>query len=207
MQLFNANNNAKSLEQELTWLEKILQKRAEYAQNNTLIEDSFLLNSPPPLLSNTSNYANLCEDLAKKTQEIHKKEFSEAELYFLSLANVFPNENNEIEGKEVFDLYINLIENKNPDFVSQKVHLKKMQSILTKFVFSIFDDPQGKTKRKLICFADIDKKQVKFNNNDNNKETDAKTYGFVYLQGYKQVYDEKYGLDNTKFEDTDNFIL
>lgn len=130
--------------------------------------------------------------------------FSKSELNFLEKANISPNAENKIEGSKVFHLYIDLIENKNPDFIAQKISLKTLQGILSKFVFSIFDDKQGNTRRKLIDFADIEK--VSKNNYQNN-QTDGTSYGFIYLARYNEIYDELFGLDDSQFEASENLIL
>jgi len=110
-----------------------------------------------------------------------------------------------MEGEAVFDLYIQLIENKNPDFITQKISLKTLQGVLSKFVFSIFDDPKGNTRRKLIAFADIEK--AKESSHYQQTGNDGTSYGFIYLARYKEVYQEEFGLDDNKFNDFENCIL
>lgn len=165
-----------------------------------------------------SNITNLnFQDTNKKFQLIEQKNisvfvpllvpadtFSKSELKFLETANILPNAECKIEGSKVFDLYINLIENKSPDFIKQKVGLKTLQGIIAKFVFSIFDDSKGNTRRKLIAFADIEKVNK---NNYQNSGTDGTSYGYVYLARYEKVYDEIFGLDDSKFEASENCIL
>lgn len=130
--------------------------------------------------------------------------FSKNELGFLAKASIQHNSENKIKGDAVFDLYIDLIENKKPDFISQKVNLKTLQGILSKFVFSIFDDAEGNTRRQLIAFADIEKVQK---NEFQETESDGTSYGFLYLARYNEVYDEIFGLDDTQFDNIENNIL
>ncbi len=165
-----------------------------------------------------SNITNLnFQDTNKKFQLIEQKNisvfvplpipadtFSNSELKFLEIANIYPNSEGKIEGSQVFDLYIQLIENRNPDFITQKVSLKTLQGVLSKFVFSIFDDSKGNTRRKLIAFSDIEKVSK---NNEQTVETAGKSYGFVYLARYNEVYNEEFGLDDSKFETSENCIL
>ncbi len=165
-----------------------------------------------------SNITNLnFQDTNKKFQLIEQKNisvfvpllvpadtFSKSELKFLETANILPNAECKIEGSKVFDLYINLIENKSPDFIKQKVGLKTLQGIIAKFVFSIFDDSKGNTRRKLIAFADIEKVNK---NNYQNSGTDGTSYGYVYLARYEEIYNEIFGLDDSKFEASENCIL
>lgn len=131
--------------------------------------------------------------------------FSKNELDFLEKTGIKPNQENKMEGEAVFDLYIQLIENKNPDFITQKINLKTLQGILSKFVFSIFDDPKGNTRRKLIAFADIEK--VKGSSHYQQTDNDGTSYGFIYLARYQEVYQEEFGLDDNKFKDFENCIL
>jgi CRISPR-associated endonuclease/helicase Cas3 len=135
---------------------------------------------------------------------ISTQDFSANELIFLERANIKPNQENKIAGEQVFDLYINLIENKSPDFITQKVNLRTLQGVLSKFVFSVFDDAKGHTRRKLIAFADIEKVKK---NEFSQTENDGTTYGFLYLARYHQVYNEEFGLDDSKFDDFENCIL
>ncbi len=135
---------------------------------------------------------------------IPKDTFTKSDLRFLEKADV-PLQNDKVEGAHIFDLYIKLIENKSADFIGRQVNIKTLQGILSKFVFSIFDDSKGKTRRKLIAFADIEKVK-KENQSDENQGT---TYGYIYLARYKdnQLYSEEFGLDTTKFDDFENAIL
>ncbi len=165
-----------------------------------------------------SNITNLnFQETNKKFQLIEQKNisvfvplpvpadtFSKNELKFLKEANILPNAEDKIEGSKVFDLYINLIENKSPDFITQKVSLKILQGILSKFVFSIFDDSKGNIRRKLIAFADIEK--INTSHHQKN-DTDGTIYGFMYLARYEEVYDELFGLDDSLFEASENCIL
>ncbi len=124
-----------------------------------------------------------------------EENFSRQELDFLKKAAVITENDKEVNGSKVFDLYINLIENRASDFISQQVNLKTLQGILSKFVFSIFDDSKGKNQRKLILFSDLERKNLL----DNEENT---TYGYFYLEHYKDVYDEEFGLDESKLNNS-----
>ncbi|MDO5523933.1 MAG: CRISPR-associated helicase Cas3', partial [Bacteroidia bacterium] len=58
-----------------------------------------------------------------------EKIFSDDDLLFLAQNNVYPNEKEQIEGSDVFDLYLSFIHNKT-DFTSQKIREKKLQGIM-----------------------------------------------------------------------------
>ncbi len=130
--------------------------------------------------------------------------FSENELFFLKEANIISVTDICVEGSRVFDFYIELIENKQSDFINRKIELKILQAIMSKYIFSLFDDSKGKTRKQLICFADIEKINNNFQKHSIN---DGTTYGFIYLSRYKEIYDEISGLDVTQFDCTDNCIL
>lgn len=117
-----------------------------------------------------------------KTEEI----FNRSELNFLEQNNVFPNEQNMIRGKEIFDLYINLIHNKI-DFTQQLIRGKILQSILSKFTFSIF--ASNKIEAELMHFYDKEKSEQ----------------GYFYIERWKDIYSIEEGLDSNKLggiEDT-----
>lgn len=128
--------------------------------------------------------------------------FSKNELTFLAKAGIVA-QNDKISGKSVFDLYMDLVENKRKDFIAQKVGMQTLQGIISKFIFSLFDDAGGRTRKKLISFSDIGKakRQIVM------QENDGTTYGYIYLSHYSNVYDENTGLDDTKFDASENFIL
>ncbi|MDR1370296.1 MAG: CRISPR-associated helicase Cas3' [Dysgonamonadaceae bacterium] len=97
-----------------------------------------------------------------KTEEI----FNHSELNFLEQNHVFPNKQNMICGEKVFDLYLNLIHNK-VDFTHQLISGKILQSILSKFTFSIF--ASNKIEAELIHFYDKEKSEQ----------------GYFYIQRWK----------------------
>lgn len=136
------------------------------------------------------------------TPDTREKVFSDQELYFLKQANILPNSAHCIEGEEVFGLYSDLINNRRTDFTQQQVSMKTIQGIISKFVFSVFDDKKGKMRNNLISYADTEK--FKSHNNENN---DGLLYGFVYLSHYQDVYDETFGLNESAFDSVENCIL
>ncbi|MCC5943859.1 MAG: CRISPR-associated helicase Cas3' [Bernardetiaceae bacterium] len=133
---------------------------------------------------------------------IHSNSFSTNEKEFLKIAKIHPNDTDKFEGSEIFDLYIDLIENKKADFIAQKVSMKTLQGIISKYVFSIFDDAKGNTRQKLIQKADIEKITARI-----GQESKITSYGYIYLEYYADVYDEIGGLDDSKFETFENYIL
>lgn len=114
--------------------------------------------------------------------------FNKSELNFLSENNVFPDSDNKICGELVFNFYLSLIESSQP-FFSKRVQLKQLQSILSKYVFSLF--ASEKTKNKLIEFMDLEKSE----------------YGYFYMSGWRGFYSEENGVDEYAFEYIENQFL
>lgn len=105
--------------------------------------------------------------------------FNESELQFLEQNEIYPNEQNKISGKKVFDLYLDSIHNKI-DFTQQQIRSKVLQSIISKYVFSIFASP--KIENKLVHFYDMDKSD----------------YGYIYIERWQDIYSIEQGLDAKK---------
>src|SRR5690606_2279094 len=80
--------------------------------------------------------------------------FTKSELNFLRQNQVYPNEKNEIEGAEVFDIYLHLIHYKQ-DFVKQKTEEKILQGIMARYVFSLF--ATDKIENQIVLFSDEEK--------------------------------------------------
>lgn len=112
----------------------------------------------------------------KEAGEYAESVFTFSELEFLKENGIFPNEKNEIEGDKVFDLYIKSIYNKI-DFTQQQIRKKVLQSLLSKYTFSVFAN--DKIERTLMHFYD--------------KEKSA--YGYLYLSRWKDIYSVEKGLD------------
>ncbi|MDD2200171.1 MAG: CRISPR-associated helicase Cas3' [Bacteroidales bacterium] len=105
--------------------------------------------------------------------------FNDSELYFLEQNGIYPNEQNKISGKEVFDLYIDSIHNKI-EYTQQQIRSKILQSLMSKYVFSIFVSPI--IENKLVHFYDMDKSD----------------YGYIYIERWKAIYAIEQGLDAKK---------
>src|SRR5690625_269105 len=117
-----------------------------------------------------------------------EENYNKSELSFLSENNIFPDNDNKICGDLVFDLYLSLIQSSQP-FFSKRIQLKQLQSILSKYVFSLF--ASEKTKTKLIEFMDIEKSE----------------YGYFYMNRWRDFYSEESGVDEYAFENIENQFL
>ncbi|MFM9949676.1 MAG: CRISPR-associated helicase Cas3' [Saprospiraceae bacterium] len=115
--------------------------------------------------------------------------FSNTELEFLKKAGVFQTGDKTVDGEAIWTLYRDLLWRKKEDFVRQKIDLKTMQGILSKFTFSIFDTPQMRTK-----FASF---------YDEEKSLDE----YLYLSEHKKIYSYETGLIMKELENTEYQLL
>ncbi len=114
--------------------------------------------------------------------------FNLTELGFLSEYYVFPNENNEIEGEKVFDIYLNLIHNKQ-EYIRQKTSEKILQGIMSKYVFSLF--ATEKIKRQIIHFSDGEKSE----------------FGYIYIDQWSDFYNTETGMRDDDFNSNETQFL
>ncbi len=117
-----------------------------------------------------------------------EKVFSDNDLNFLAKNNIYPNHNNEINGEDVFNLYINTINNK-VDFSKQKLKEKTLQGIMSKFVISLFASKN--IENKIIEFSDLPK-------ND---------YGYFYIRDWAKFYDVNFGMNDKMFNSNETQFL
>lgn len=104
--------------------------------------------------------------------------FTKAELAFLNDNDIVESEEG-ICGVEVFDLYLAIIQHKI-DFLSQRIREKQLQSILSKYVFSVFATKD--LEEQLVRFSDVDKS----------------AYGYQYLAHWNDFYTVEGGMDMSK---------
>jgi CRISPR-associated endonuclease/helicase Cas3 len=114
--------------------------------------------------------------------------FSVNELKFLKSQNIQPNNDNKIEGTKVFELYLNLLEQRG-DITSKKIADRVMQGILSKFLIQLIGSK--KIKSEIIHWQDIEKSDK----------------GYVYLTRWDEIYDEKFGIKDFKFESSETQFL
>jgi CRISPR-associated endonuclease/helicase Cas3 len=122
--------------------------------------------------------------------EAEKKDpvFTYNDLVFLKNYGVFPSSENEISGEEVFDLYIRII-NTPMAFHDRKLELKRLQPIISKFVFSLF--ATKKISAQIIHFSDEEKSE----------------YGYKYIERWKNFYKLEYGIDDSEFYSNETQFL
>ena len=122
---------------------------------------------------------NIPITIGSEVDEHREHIFSSAELVFLEDNEVLPNERNEISGEKVFEIYLQSIRNKI-DFTQQQIRIKILQSVMSKYVFSIFASP--KIENELVHFYDKEKSE----------------FGYTYIQRFPDIYSIEQGLDAKK---------
>lgn len=114
--------------------------------------------------------------------------FTQSELDFLRLYKVYPNDENEIEGKKVFDVYLSLIHNKQ-EFTKQKTEEKILQGIMSKYVFSLF--ASDKIEKQITHYTDEEKSE----------------YGYKYIEHWSNFYNIKSGMRDSDFNSNETQFL
>ena len=109
--------------------------------------------------------------------EVGKKHFNKQDLEAFGL---YPNERDMISGEDVFQKYLELVENKDSDFVLKNIHLKKIAGIMSQFIISVFPNQVKKLKE----YTDPEEK-----------------YGYIYLLNWQDVYSYQSGFDMEKIKE------
>jgi CRISPR-associated endonuclease/helicase Cas3 len=122
---------------------------------------------------------NIPIEIESAIDGIKENIFNSSELLFLKKNGVVSNQKNEISGDDVFEIYIQFIRNKI-EFTQQQIRKKTLQSIMSKYIFSIFASP--KIENELVHFYDKEKSD----------------YGYLYLERWKDIYSIEQGLDAKK---------
>jgi len=107
--------------------------------------------------------------------------FNQSDLEALSIST---DDDNKVSGEEVFEKYIELVENKGADFTSKNIDLKKMGGIMSQFIISVFPNQLKKLKEYTLP---------------------EEQYGYEYLINWQIIYNYKNGFDMDKIKE-DIFI-
>jgi len=89
-----------------------------------------------------------------------------------------------LNGIDVWNKYSNIINDQDEDFVKNKIQMKKIQSLMSLFTFSIF--PSGKDYEVIRTYG-------------------REEYGYLYLESNKDIYSFENGI-NTAFFSESNFL-
>lgn len=101
--------------------------------------------------------------------------FSESELLLLEQQQCYREGDAEVEGEQVFGLYVNTVKNKSGDFIGDREARQRLQSVMSKFTISVY--PQLAEKLRVPT-----------------PKMDWNNYGFVYLHKPHHVYSYEEGL-------------
>lgn len=116
--------------------------------------------------------------------------FSDEDLKFLNRFGAYTSGENEVCGERVWEVYEHLIQNRSKGFdIKEKVDFKVLQSIMSKYTFSLVAFSKMIPKLREFCLnADL-------------------TYGYYYLSHHKTVYSEEAGLLESQFNATENYFI
>jgi|AntAceMinimDraft_17_1070374.scaffolds.fasta_scaffold01176_4 CRISPR-associated endonuclease/helicase Cas3 len=106
---------------------------------------------------------------------INKKYFNTEDLKSF---NIKSNKNGKVSGEDVFQVYMNIIDNKEQKFIKKNINLKKLAGIISQFMISIFHNQ----KKLLKEYCDIEKEK----------------YGISYLLNWKDIYSYEGGFNIEK---------
>ncbi|HDP67991.1 MAG TPA: CRISPR-associated helicase Cas3' [Candidatus Marinimicrobia bacterium] len=110
--------------------------------------------------------------------------FSEQDLTFLRALGAYDGKGN-VEGKQVWQSYLNIVHNRNEDFIKQRIELKKIYGIMSQFMFSIY--AHSNQLNELLRFSDGES---------------HKNYEMLYLEEWQKVYDYHSGIRDEEFNNT-----
>ncbi|HED05344.1 MAG TPA: hypothetical protein ENI61_01510 [Ignavibacteria bacterium] len=125
-------------------------------------------------------------DIPIRISNSEEVNFTEEELTFLIEKDKHSKEKTFVSGKKVWDLYCDIIQNKDEDFIEQKIQKIIMQGLISKFSFSI----------------GIYSKNFKFLSAWSCEE---EKYGFYKLNDVDKFYDYCSGIKKLEFKDTNFF--
>ena len=110
--------------------------------------------------------------------------FSRQDLEFLGTLQAYDGEGH-VEGKNVWQAYLDIVHNRNKDFIKQNIDLKKIYGIMSQFIFSIY--AHSNQLDELLRFSDGESHE---------------NYEMLYLEEWQNVYDYKSGIKDEEFKNT-----
>lgn len=130
----------------------------------------------------------------EKYKEKEHANFSFNELSFLKKTTCLNLDERQVSGKKVWELYISLVRNKNRSYIARTIDLKIISGIMSKFIFSVYNNDGLVTNLKSYFLYD-------------EELQDFKIYGFYCFRvtDYGSIYDMNFGLIENKL--SDSFIL
>jgi hypothetical protein len=89
-----------------------------------------------------------------------------------------------VSGEDVWNAYESVILNRESDFMSDKIKLKKLQAIMSNFIFSVFKGGKDIEYIKTYCSgADL-------------------RYGFYFMDNYQGIYSFENGINIGNLENS-----
>jgi CRISPR-associated endonuclease/helicase Cas3 len=92
-----------------------------------------------------------------------------------------------IKGTDIWIKFSAIINDQDEDFIKNKIQMKKLQSLMSLFTFSIF--PSGNDYETIRSFG-----------RDGKEE-----YGFLYLEAFQDIYSFESGINTEHFSES-NFL-
>ena len=120
-------------------------------------------------------------DIKIRIIDSEKNNFTDSELLFLKKKNKYKDES-FVSGEKIWELYCEIIENKDTDFTQNRINQIIMQGLISKFSFSI--NKYSKSFNKIVASGYGEEK-----------------YGFYKLNNVEKVYDYETGLVDLNLED------
>ncbi len=120
--------------------------------------------------------------------EIPISYFSESDLEFLRNFDIFVG-SETIGGKDVWNVYEEIIHSQVDSFVLKRIDLKRIYGIMAQFMFSLHANSVLITELKR--FSDLEK---------------FRKYKILYLSHWEEVYDYKNGIQEQKFSEPMLFL-
>jgi CRISPR-associated endonuclease/helicase Cas3 len=130
---------------------------------------------------NTSVYVPI--NIPVEIPNSNENNFEKDELEFLTAYNKYKKGDVYVSGEKVWELYEDIIKNKEPDFTQKKILMTKMQAILSKFSFSIFT--YSKDFMKMAAHGVGEEK-----------------YGYYFLHHVEDGYDYQSGINTDNFPES-----
>ena len=115
------------------------------------------------------------------------KYFEKKEIIFLKQFNQNIDFNDNISGKNIWEIYTSLISNKEFDFIERKMDLKILSSIMSRFCFSLWKISK---QYEILRFY---------------SEYGEEKFGYLYLNDYQNIYSFNNGL-SSNIDENINFI-
>ncbi|NUU99260.1 hypothetical protein XO12_03825 [Marinitoga sp. 1154] len=206
--IYGNDNRFKKLNKSIEYYKDILQKKSFDRLYDDVMQEKRIHNNQLDFRDNLPAYINFIkklnfEKIDKNFQIIKNdfiditvfipvkvpividekiKNFTNEEIKFLKSKKIINNNDVYVDGEKIFDLYCSIIENKNKNFINNKIELIIMQGIMSKFIISA--NLYSEKFQNIIKSGNIENK-----------------YGFYKIINADDVYDYNTGFKKLEFSD------